>query len=69
MDSMEWAPLRVPEITAKQIILQLNNFTIYMLGASNTMIGKLVSNAFDVIALPARVSVIWIHELQPRPAN
>ena len=31
---------------------------------SNTMIGKIVSNAFDVIAPPARVSVFWMHELQ-----
>ena len=58
--SMEGAPFREPEITAKQIILQLNNFPIYLLGASstsNTMIGKIVSNAFDVIAPPARVPV------------
>ena len=58
--SMEGAPLREPEIIAKQIILQLNNFPIYLLGASstsNTMIGKNVSNAFDVIAPPARVPV------------
>ena len=55
--SMEGTPLWKPEITAKQIILQLNNFPIYLLGASNTMIGKIVSNAFDVIAPPARVSV------------
>ena len=62
--SMEGVPLREPEITAKQIITQLKNFSIYLLGASNTMIGKIVSNAFDVIAPPARVSVFWIHELQ-----
>ena len=65
--SMEGAPLREPEIIAKQIILQLNNFPIYLLAASNTMIGKIVSNAFDVIAPPARVSVFWanfwLHEL------
>ena len=61
--SMEGAPLREPEIIAKQIILQLNNFPIYLL-ASNTMIGKRVSNAFDVIAPLARVSVFWIRELQ-----
>ena len=64
--SMVGAPLREPEIIAKQIILQLNNFQIYLLAASNlnTMIGKIVSNAFDVIAPPARVSVFWLHELQ-----
>ena len=62
--SMKGAPLREPEIIAKQIILQLNNFPIYLLAASNTMIGKIVSNAFDVIAPPARVSVFWLHELQ-----
>ena len=62
--SMEGVPLWEPEITAKQIITQLKNFPIYLLGASNTMIGKIVSNAFDVIAPPARVSVFWLHELQ-----
>ena len=62
--SMEGAPLREPEIIAKQIILQLNNFPIYLLAASNTMIGKIVSNAFEIIAPPARVSVFWLHELQ-----
>ena len=62
--SMEGVPLREPEITVKQIILQLHKFPIYSLGASNTMIGKTVSNAFDVIAPPARVSVFWLHELQ-----
>jgi hypothetical protein len=62
--SMEGAPLREPEIIAKQLILQLNNFPIYLLAAANTMIGKIVSNAFDVIAPPARVSVFWLHELQ-----
>ena len=61
---MEGALLREPEIIAKQIILQLNNFPMYLLAASNTMIGKIVSNAFDVIAPPARVSVFWLHELQ-----
>ena len=50
--SMEGAPIREPEITAKQIILQLNYFLIYLLAASNTMVGKIVSNAFDVIAPP-----------------
>ena len=45
---MEGAPLQEPEIIAKQIILQLNNFPIYLLAASNKMIGKIVSNAFDV---------------------
>ena len=40
------------------------NFPIFLLGASNTMIGKIVSNAFDVIAPPARVSVFWLHGLQ-----
>ena len=59
--SMEGAPLREPEIIAKQIILHLNNFPIYLLAASNTMIGKIVSNAFDVIAPPARVLVFWLH--------
>ena len=62
--SMEGTPLREPEIIAKQIILQLNNLPIYLLGASNTVIGKIVQNAFDVIAPPARVSVFWIHEFQ-----
>ena len=62
--SMEGAPLWEPEIIAKQLILQLNNFPIYLLAAANTMVGKIVSNAFDVIALPARVSVFWLHELQ-----
>ena len=66
--SMEGAPIREPEIIAKQIILQLNNFPIYLLAASNTMIGKIVSNAFDVIAQPARASVFWIHELQQTEA-
>jgi hypothetical protein len=62
--SMEGAPLREPEIIAKQLILQLDNFPIYLLAAANTMVGEIVSNAFDVIAPPARVSVFWIHELQ-----
>ena len=62
--SMEGVPLWEPEITAKKIITQLKNFPIYLLGASNKMIGKIVSNAFNVIAPPARVSVFWIHELQ-----
>ena len=62
--SMEGAPIREPEINAKQIILQLNNFPIYLLAASSTMVGKIVSNAFDVIAAPARVLVFWLHELQ-----
>ena len=69
--SMEGAPLQEPEIIAKQIILQRNNFPIYFLGASstsNTMIGKNVSNAFDVIAPPARVPVFWIYELQQTEA-
>ena len=46
--SMEGAPIREPEIIAKQIILQLNNFPIYLLpvAARNTKIGKIVSNAF-----------------------
>ena len=35
---MEGAPLREPEIIAKQIILQLNNFPIYFLGASSTTV-------------------------------
>ena len=61
---MEGVPLREPEITAKQIIIQLNHFPIYLLGASNMMIKKIVSNAFDVIAPLARVSVFWLHELQ-----
>ena len=61
---MEGVPLREPEVIAAQIIRQLKIFLIYLVGASNTMIGKIVSNAFDVIAPPARVSVFWIHELQ-----
>ena len=64
LSALEGVPLREPEIIAKQIITQLNNFPFYLLGASNTMIGKIVSNAFDVIDPPARVSVFWIHELQ-----
>ena len=66
--SMEGALIREQEIIAKQIILQLNNFPIYLLAASNTMIGKIVSNAFDGIAPPARVSVFWLHELQQTEA-
>ena len=46
--SLVGAPLREQEIIAKQIILQLNNFPIYLLpvAARNTKIGKIVSNAF-----------------------
>ena len=62
--SIEGAPIREPEIIAKQLILQLNNFPIYLLAAANTMIGKIVTDAFDVIAPPARVSVFFLHELQ-----
>ena len=62
--SMEGAPLREPEIIAKHLILQLSNFPIYLLAAANAMIGKIVTNAFDVIAPPARVSVFFLHELQ-----
>ena len=40
--SMEGAPIRELEIIAKHIILQLNNFPIYLLAASNTMIGKII---------------------------
>ena len=62
--SMEGAPLREPENIAKQLILQLNNFPIYLLAAANAMIGKIVTNAFEIIAPPARVSVFFLHELQ-----
>ena len=40
------------------------NYLIYLLGDSNTMIGKIVSNAFEVIAPPGRVTLFWVHELQ-----
>ena len=60
--SMEGAPLREPEIIAKQIICHLKNFPIYLLWASNTLIGKIVSNAFKVIAPPGRVTLFWVHE-------
>ena len=36
--SMEGIPLPEPEVIAKQIIRQLKNFPIFLLGASNTMI-------------------------------
>ena len=62
--SMEGAPIREPAIIAKQLTLQLNNFPIYLLAAANTMIGNIVTDAFDIIAPPARVSVFFLHELQ-----
>ena len=55
--SMEGAPLREPEIIAKQIICHLKNFPIYLLGVSNTAIGKIVLNVFEVIASPGRVTL------------
>ena len=62
--SMEGIPLREPEVTAKQIIRQLKNSPIYLLGASNTMIGNIVSNEFEVIVPPGQVTLFWVHELQ-----
>ena len=56
--------IREPEIIAKQIICHLKIFPIYLLGASNTMIGKIVSNAFEVIAPPGHITLFWVHELQ-----
>ena len=56
------------DVSAGKIRYGYNNFPIYLLGTSNSMIGKNVSNAFDVIAPPARVPVFWIHELQQTEA-
>ena len=62
--SMEGVSLQDPEVIAKKIILPLKNFPFYLLEASNTMIGKIVSNAFEVMAPPGRVTLSWVHELQ-----
>ena len=67
--SMEGIPLREPEVTATQIIRQLKIFPIYLRGASNTMMGELILNAFEVIAPPGRVTVFCVHELQRSEAE
>ena len=66
--SMEGIPLRDPEIIAKQIITQLKNFPFYLLDPSNTMIGKIVSNAFEGMAPPRRATLSWVHWLQRNEA-
>ena len=48
--SMEGVPLREPEVIAKKIMLHVKKFRFYLLDPSNTMIGKIVSNAFEGMA-------------------
>ena len=62
--SMENVPLRESEVIATKIILHLKIFPFYLLEPSNTMIGKIVSNTFQVMAPPGRVTLSWVHELQ-----
>ena len=64
---MEGVPLREPEVIAKKIMLHLKKFPFYLLDPSNTMIGKIVSNAFegmaqDVLRYPGYTS---FNELKP----
>ncbi len=46
------------------VIRQLQNFPIYLLGASNTMIGKIMASAFKSTSMPAWIKLFWVHELQ-----
>ena len=62
--SMEGIPLRQPEVFAKKIIYQLKNFPVYLLGASNTLIGKIIASAFEVTSPAGRVTLFWVQELQ-----
>ena len=62
--SMEGVSLREPVVIGKKMMLHLKNFPFYLLEPSNTMIGKIVSNAFEVMAPPGRVTLSWVYELQ-----
>ena len=61
--SMEGVPPWEPEV-AKKIMIHVKKFPFYLLDIINTMIGKIVSSAFEGMAPPRRATLSWVHELQ-----
>jgi hypothetical protein len=61
---MEGVALREPSVISKKIMHHAKKFPYYLLDPSNTIIGKIVSNAFEGMAPPTRATLSWVHELQ-----
>ncbi len=55
---MEDIHIQELELTAKQIIGQLEDFSFYLLAVSSTMIGKIFSYVFKVMVPPGWVTFI-----------
>ena len=62
--SIEGVTLLEPAVTAMGIILQMQSFPIYLLGASDTMIGIMMASAFESNSPPTGIPLFWVHELQ-----
>ena len=62
--SMEGVALRKPSVISKKIMHHVKKFPYYLLDPSNTIIGKIVSIAFEGMAPPTRATLSWVHELQ-----